>query len=76
MSSTLHVQRVIIFLYVGSRRLLHNLTDMHRKASAGLGLRVAIVRETPSDYVMSYSLSLSFVYSLFPSPPFLVSTGS
>jgi hypothetical protein len=29
------------------------------------------VRGTPSDYVMSYSLSLSLVYSLFSSPSFL-----
>jgi hypothetical protein len=29
------------------------------------------VRGTPSNNIISYSLSLSFVYSLFPSPPFL-----
>jgi hypothetical protein len=35
-----------VFLYAGSRRLLHNLTDMHRKPSASLGLRVAMVPES------------------------------
>jgi hypothetical protein len=44
--STLHVQRVVVFLYAGSRRLLHNLTDMRQKPSAGLGLRVAMVPES------------------------------
>jgi hypothetical protein len=43
MLSTLHVQRVVVFLYAGSRRLLHNLTDMRQKASACLGLRMAMV---------------------------------
>jgi hypothetical protein len=46
MSSTLHVRRVIVFLYAGSHCLLHNLTDMHWKASACLGLRVAMVPES------------------------------
>jgi hypothetical protein len=46
MSSTLHVRRVVVFLYAGSRHLLHNLTDMRRKASAGLGICVAMVPES------------------------------
>jgi hypothetical protein len=46
MSLTLHVWRVVIFLYAGSRRLLHNLTNMHQKVSAGLGLCVAMVPES------------------------------
>jgi hypothetical protein len=46
MSLTLHVQRVIVFLYAGSRRLLHNLTDMHQKVLASLGLHVAMVPES------------------------------
>jgi hypothetical protein len=45
MSSTLHVRRVIVFLYAGSRRLLHNLTDMHWKALACLSLCMAMVPE-------------------------------
>jgi hypothetical protein len=35
-----------VYLYVGSHRLLHNLTDMCWKPSAGLGLRVAMVPES------------------------------
>jgi hypothetical protein len=46
MSSTLHVQRVMVFLYMGGHCLLHNLTDMRWKVSAGLGLRVAMVPES------------------------------
>jgi hypothetical protein len=46
MSSTLDVWRVIIFLYTGSHHLLHNLTDMRRKASACIDLRVAMVPES------------------------------
>jgi hypothetical protein len=45
-SSTLHVQRVIVLLYMGSHRFLPNSTDMHQKASAGLGLHVAMVYES------------------------------
>jgi hypothetical protein len=43
---TLDVQRVVVFLYVESRHLLHNLTDMHRKVSACIDLRVAMVPES------------------------------
>jgi hypothetical protein len=46
MSLTLHVQRVDIFLYAGSRRFWPNLTDMRRKASACLCLCVAMVPES------------------------------
>jgi hypothetical protein len=35
-----------VYLYAGSRHLLHNLTNMCRKPSAGLGLRVAMVPES------------------------------
>jgi hypothetical protein len=45
MSSTLHVQRVVVFLYAGSHRLLHNLTDMRRKALACLDLCMGMVPE-------------------------------
>jgi hypothetical protein len=44
---SLYVWRVIVFLYVGSRRLLHNLTDMHRKPSACIGLHMGMV---PKSY--------------------------
>jgi hypothetical protein len=43
MSTSLYVRRVAGFLYVGSRRLLHNLTDMRRKPSACIGLHVGMV---------------------------------
>jgi hypothetical protein len=46
MLSTLHVWRVVVFLYMGGYRLLHNLTDMRRKVSASLGLRMAMVPES------------------------------
>jgi hypothetical protein len=46
MSLALHVLRVVVFLYAGSHRLLHNLTDMRRKVSACLGLHVAMVPES------------------------------
>jgi hypothetical protein len=46
MSSTLHVQRVVVFLYAGSHHLLHTLTDMRQKATSGLGLHVAMVPES------------------------------
>jgi hypothetical protein len=46
MLSTLHVRRVVVFLYAGSRRLLHNLTDMRRKASACIDLRMGMVPES------------------------------
>jgi hypothetical protein len=63
MSSTLHVQRVVVFLYVGSRRLLHNLTDMHRKASAGLGLHVAMV---PESYQWSFMQGPPTIFLYLP----------
>jgi hypothetical protein len=40
MSLTLHVRRIVVFLYAGSRRLLPNLADMCRKPSASFGLHV------------------------------------
>jgi hypothetical protein len=43
MLSTLYVWRVIGLLYAGSHRLLHNLTDVHRKPSACFGLHVDTV---------------------------------
>jgi hypothetical protein len=43
MLSTLYMWRVISFLYAGSHRLLHNLTDMRRKPSACIGLHVGMV---------------------------------
>jgi hypothetical protein len=45
MSSTLYVQRVIELVYVGSHWHSCNLTNMHRKASACIGLRMAMVPE-------------------------------
>jgi hypothetical protein len=42
-STSLYVQRVVSFLYVGSRRLLHNLTNMYWKPLAYIGLRVGMV---------------------------------
>jgi hypothetical protein len=52
MSSTLHVQRVVVFLYAGSRRLLHNLTDMGQKALACLDPCVAMVLELYHQFGM------------------------
>jgi hypothetical protein len=49
MSSTLHVRRVV---ELGSRRLLHNLTDMRRKPLAFIGLHVAMVPESYHRSVM------------------------
>jgi hypothetical protein len=46
MSSTLHAWRVVILLYMGSRQHSCNLTNMRRKASAGLGLHMAMVPES------------------------------
>jgi hypothetical protein len=46
LSSTLHVGRVIVFLYMGSHRLLHNLADMCRKVSACIDLHMAMVPES------------------------------
>jgi hypothetical protein len=43
MLSTLQVQRVIIFLYGVSRRLLINLTNLHQKPLACFGLHVDMV---------------------------------
>jgi hypothetical protein len=40
---SLSVQRVVGFLYVGSHRLLHNLTDMCQKPSACIGLCMDMV---------------------------------
>jgi hypothetical protein len=57
MSLTLHVQRVIVFLYAGSRHLLHNLTDMRQKASASLGLFMAIVPELYQQASKAQSLT-------------------
>jgi hypothetical protein len=62
MSSTLHVQRVVEF---GSRRLLHNLTDMCRKPSAGLGLCVAMVPELYHHPLILSPLSLYYCPCLY-----------
>jgi hypothetical protein len=60
MSSTLHVWRVVVFLYVGSHRLLHNLTDMCQKALAGLGLHVAMVPESYHCTCLQYNRGCSW----------------
>jgi hypothetical protein len=46
MLSTLHVWRVVVFLYMGGHRLLHNLANMHRKLSACFSLCMAMVPES------------------------------
>jgi hypothetical protein len=56
MSLTLHVWRVVVFLYAGSRCLLHNLTDMRRKPSVHFGIRVAMV---PESYQRSVSIKVT-----------------
>jgi hypothetical protein len=40
---SLYVWRVVGFLYAGSHRLLHNLTNMHWKPLACIGLCVGMV---------------------------------
>jgi hypothetical protein len=47
MSLTLYVQRVVKLIYVGNRQHSCNLTNIHRKASACIGLCVAMV---PKSY--------------------------
>jgi hypothetical protein len=54
MLSTLHVWRVVVFLYTGSHRLSPNLTDMCQKPSACFGLRMDTMpmtyQRTPGAY--------------------------
>jgi hypothetical protein len=46
MSLTLYVRRVVELIYVGSCQHSCNLTNMCRKASACIGLHVAMVPES------------------------------
>jgi hypothetical protein len=59
MSSTLYVRGVVVFLYAGSRRLLHNLTNMYWKALVHFSIHVAIVRGHPSTPLLPLFLTMS-----------------